>query len=204
VDLPGAGTTNIDGTNITTQDTWGPGIRVAGSLISLQGRVDEAGGGRVQQQGNGFQGTRTKDRTALEIGNLKNGRVSVAINGTDRSLSSLPHAVSFKDSGADQTHVTVQIDRHSVAPYLHATLIEAVAGLASSKRHNVVHEVDGGILYGERTAAELGDAAHSVNLRKFRRQEAWDSTGNRKLFASGTAAADPWKTVDGTSVITPA
>ena len=55
------------------------------------------------------------------------------------------------------------------------------------------------------TAANIASVAASINTAgKFVGRLVWDSTNNRMLRASGTAAADPWHVVDGSATVTPA
>lgn len=55
------------------------------------------------------------------------------------------------------------------------------------------------------TATNIASVAASINTAgKFVGRLVWDSTNNRMLRASGTAAADPWHVVDGSATVTPA
>lgn len=54
------------------------------------------------------------------------------------------------------------------------------------------------------TFAQLNDSTAAINtLRKRYGRLVTDTTNNRQFFASGTAAADPWYSVDGTQILTP-
>ena len=57
----------------------------------------------------------------------------------------------------------------------------------------------------EYTAANIASVAHAVNTTgKLRGLIVWDTTNNRALRASGTAATDPWHVLDGSASVTPA
>jgi hypothetical protein len=210
VEFPdGAGITNVDGTNITTQDTWGPGMLIEGNTIRVQGRVDCAGGGRLEDSNLGYQGNRTKPRSSIEIGNLKDSRVECAIRGTgpfDLSAAGqhlYPHHVYFSNGGADQNLIDITYYKRSSVDWFNPTMINAVAGVANAKRHNIVQTQNGDILYGTRTAGELGDIAHSVNLYKQFGQRVVMNTGQIAISNGGTAA-DTWVTTAGVTLATPA
>ena len=55
------------------------------------------------------------------------------------------------------------------------------------------------------TTAAIADIGNSINTaNKYLGRMVWDTTNNRMLRASGTAAADPWHVVDGSATVTPA
>ncbi len=57
----------------------------------------------------------------------------------------------------------------------------------------------------EFSAANIANVAHAVNTTgKLKGLIVWDTTNNRALRASGTAAADPWHVLDGSATVTPA
>ena len=54
------------------------------------------------------------------------------------------------------------------------------------------------------TAANLASAAHNVNtIGKYESRQAFDTTNDRPVWASGAAATAPWKYADGTVAVTP-
>ena len=54
------------------------------------------------------------------------------------------------------------------------------------------------------TTAQVEDSTADINLApKFAGRQIWHSTGSRPLFASGSAATDPWVLADGTTAHTP-
>jgi hypothetical protein len=60
-------------------------------------------------------------------------------------------------------------------------------------------------LFPEATAAQIASVVAAINTAgKFVGRLVWDTTNNRMLRASGTAAADPWYVVDGSATVTPA
>jgi hypothetical protein len=60
-------------------------------------------------------------------------------------------------------------------------------------------------LFPVATATDIAAVGASINTAgKFVGRLVWDSTNNRMLRASGTAAADPWHVVDGSATVTPA
>jgi hypothetical protein len=60
-------------------------------------------------------------------------------------------------------------------------------------------------LFPVATAADIAAVGATINTAgKFVGRLVWDSTNNRMLRASGTAAADPWHVVDGSATVTPA
>lgn len=60
-------------------------------------------------------------------------------------------------------------------------------------------------LFPVATAADIAAVGATINTAgKFIGRLVWDSTNNRMLRASGTAAADPWYVVDGSATVTPA
>jgi hypothetical protein len=60
-------------------------------------------------------------------------------------------------------------------------------------------------LFPVASATDIAAVAATINTAgKFVGRLVWDSTNNRMLRASGTAAADPWHVVDGSATVTPA
>lgn len=54
------------------------------------------------------------------------------------------------------------------------------------------------------TAASIAAVGNAINTaRKAAGKTAWDSTNNRMMRASGSAAADPWHVIDGSASVTP-
>lgn len=59
-------------------------------------------------------------------------------------------------------------------------------------------------LFPVASATDIASIAATINTAgKFVGRLVWDSTNNRMLRASGTAAADPWHVVDGSATVTP-
>jgi hypothetical protein len=60
-------------------------------------------------------------------------------------------------------------------------------------------------LFPTATATNIAAVGATINTAgKFAGRLVWDTTNNRMLRASGTAAADPWHLVDGSATVTPA
>jgi hypothetical protein len=63
--------------------------------------------------------------------------------------------------------------------------------------------------YGEKTtetatAANIAAVANAINTTgKYVGKQVWDTTNNRMMRARGTAAADPWDVIDGSTSVTP-
>jgi hypothetical protein len=198
-----SGNKNVDGINLTTQDTWGPGIALNGQNIYITGRIDNAGGGRVEQYNGGYQGARSRPKHSLQFGNIKDSGGFIAIEGqsTHYTTGVLPSACSFRASGCDGNRFDLQMNKSNTT-YLHSTLVDTNSGYNNAKKHNVV-TLNGGLIHGSRTATELGDKTHSVNVFKSSGMVVLDSTNNRVLITTGNTDVAPWRTLDGTSVITP-
>lgn len=59
-------------------------------------------------------------------------------------------------------------------------------------------------LFPVASATDIAAVGATINTAgKFVGRLVWDSTNNRMLRASGTAAADPWHVVDGSATVTP-
>lgn len=153
----GAGTSGIKASG-RLQDAWGPCLHVVGIGHQLNFDMDEGGGGRVEKFNvGGFQGTRTENRAVIRVDDAKNCTISGVIRGGDQIV---PQAVmvDFDNSGANHNTIDLVVPTDDVS-----RTVTARAGLANSKRHNLV-KVNGQVVYGKRTEAELKDAAHGINL----------------------------------------
>ena len=199
-----SGVKNCTGVNITTQDTYSAGIQLNGQNLYLNGAIDNAGGGRLEQFGQGWQGTRTRPKVALEMANIRDSSGYISIEGQVDTYKNgvLPNLVHFSSSGCDRNAIEISVNRFNTK-YWNSTAVTAVSGYTNAKRHNVVW-MNGQLIHGTRTATELGDKAHSVNINKGVGTTVLDSTNNRILVATAVGDTVPWRTMDGTSVITPA
>jgi len=65
--------------------------------------------------------------------------------------------------------------------------------------------ISGGIVFPSSTAAEIADVADAINTtNKVAGKGVLDTTNNRLMIASGSAAADPWYVADASASVTPA
>ena len=170
--IPDNGTAGIFINNVDTQDTWGPGLYLAGdSNLWYAGNIDEAGGGRLEQQGFGWTGTRTLPRTYIRYGSTcRRAKVQASIRGGSRNgAANYPLLVHYTGSGAQFTETildgplaTIDMASGSIAGGTKQNGVGVANGLTNAKCYNVVKH-GFRTLYGKVTLAELEDAAHAVN-----------------------------------------
>ena len=199
-----SGNKHCPGINPTPQDTYSSGIQLNGQNLFITGAIDNAGGGRLEQYAQHWSGTRTRPKVALEMANIRDTTAFINIEGQSDVYNTgvLPNLVHFSGSGCDRNEIELSVNR-SNTKYWNNTAVTAVSGYTNAKRHNVVW-MNGQLIHGARTATELGDKAHSINVYKGVGTTALDSTNNRVLMATAAGDTAPWRTLDGTSVITPA
>lgn len=195
VHVSGAGTQNITINGDQTQDTWGPGFIDDGKGTQLIGcLIDEPAGGRLTQQGRGFAGTRSAARAFIRLTTSQHPQIKATINGGGRNgPANFPFAVDFASAGANHGF----LDLTAAATDLNVGLITATAGYNNAKRHNLVR-INGGLVHGRRTPAELADATHHVNL---------SSAVTEALLTDGSVAyrvGTDWLVHAHDSVVTPA
>jgi len=114
---------------------------------------------------------------------------------------------SFARTLLDDANATAARTTLGVQP-LDATLT-ALAGLTVASGDYI--EATGADTFQTRnlfpvaSATDIAAVGATINTAgKFVGRLVWDSTNNRMLRASGTAAADPWHVVDGSATVTPA
>jgi hypothetical protein len=188
--IDGAGVANVVCAGVTTQDTWGPGLIAEGDSLIFSGNLDEAGGGRVEQQGYGWTGSRTKQRSWLRLGDMTKSRITASLGGGARTAVA-PYLVDVDSSGAAGN----EIDLYSEGITAQSARVRVATGNSNAKRHNVIRE-NGKLLRGRVTEAQLADAAHGVQSGPD--VVALDPSGLAVRATDGT-----WRVVTGTAV-TPA
>lgn len=157
--LPDPGTAALTLSNISTQDSWGPGLHLSGdSGITFHGDIDEAGGGRLEQQGFGFGGTRRLPRCFVRAeGTLRRARIDAQIKGGGRSATR-PHLVHLSGSGVQGCDFRFGGDLSRV----HEQRVVESNATRNNRRHNEVW-FGNRLLHGHVTLAQLQDAGHGVN-----------------------------------------
>lgn len=160
--------------NVDTQDTFGPGVVIAGdSNIVFEGFIDEAGGGRLEEQGFGWQGARTLPRCYVRLnGTSRRARLAVQIRGGARNgVGNYPFLAHLAGSAMEFNRIQfegplsgINMTTGTITGASYANGIVLANGLTngSSPRYN---EIRHGfrLLYGALTAAEMANAAHPVN-----------------------------------------
>lgn len=146
---------------VCTQDTWGPGIEVNGDALCGWVQIDEAGGGRLEKQGFGWQGTRTDVRSCIRIaGGAARADLKVQINGGNQNFAAKrPYLIDFY--GAQSDNNTIQVNAEQ-AFFSSAGLIRTSDGYTNSKSHNHI-DLNGKRVHGLVTEGNLLDASHRIN-----------------------------------------
>ena len=184
--LPDNGTTTIVMRAISTQDTWGPGFVISGNTgIDIDGECDEAGGGRLMQQGvGGYTGTRSHPRSFVRAMNtLVRARVNLAVKGGARlTAADYPYLVDLSGAGIVDCKFTFRgrltdtaTDASTYTMDMTSGTITASSGnrqknrgvlwtngLTNAKKYNEVWFGER-LLYGWMTQANLDDTTHGVN-----------------------------------------
>lgn len=186
-EMPDAGTQNVIATNLTTQDTWGPGLVICGNTgIDIQAQVDEAGGGRLPgttPTALGYQGARSKPRVDVRLpSSCRDAKIRYTRaggwRGTTPAAADLPYLVDIEGtpenvhieiSGALsilQAGTTYTVDQ-GVGAGPNGTqkkngVLWSGSGYTNAKRYNTVKHLDR-MLFGQVTLAELADSTHGVN-----------------------------------------
>jgi hypothetical protein len=151
--------------NVTTQDTYGPGVRFRGKNMHVKLGIDEAGGGRLDQFAQGWQGTRTRSNSWLEMVQAECCNIELAVSGSITQGS--PYLVDFNGSSIFDNVITLVHNRRQASPSWNtSTPIRTSAGYTNNKCWNLVKTHDGIILHGAVTQSRLTDAADQVNTYK--------------------------------------
>lgn len=175
--LPDQGTTAIEMHAVSTQDTWGPGLDLAGNTgIFFSGDIDEAGGGRTTQQGFGYAGVRTLPRSCIRLsGTLRRAEINARVRGGNRNgAGNRPALVDFRGSGILGCKLNLNGDLTSIA----TPLIVEASGYTNARRYNTV-DFAGRLLHGAVTKAQLDDPTHGVNDAVYGPTDVMMTTGRR-------------------------
>lgn len=159
IHLPDQGTAALTMSNISTQDSWGPGLHLAGdSGITFHGDIDEAGGGRLEQQGFGFTGPRRLPRCFVRAeGTLRRARIDAQVKGGGRTPVR-PHLVHLSGSGVQGCEFRFGGDLSRV----HDQRVVESTPTRNARRHNEVW-FGTRLLHGHVTPAQLQDPGHGIN-----------------------------------------
>jgi hypothetical protein len=175
LEISGAAVANVVGSNLTTQDTWGPGLVLDGDAPIIDGNIDEAGGGRIDDQSFGYrtytdgQGVehvrnRTLPRCNIRLaGSVRNARVRMSARG-GALADALPHLVHLEGSGVEGNEIELNAEGLSI----HETPIVTSSAHINSRRHNIV-ELNGEMLHGALTPTDIADATHPVNANAYKK-----------------------------------
>lgn len=159
--LPDSGTQTMQMRNISTQDTWGSGLDLQGDVgIIFEGEIDEAGGGRLTQQGMGYAGTRSLPRAFIRLpGTLRRAKIRAEIKGGDRNgVANRPYLVDLRGSGVLGSRLKLGGSLDGV----HPDRVLVSTGHGNAGRYNEIW-FEGRLLHGHVTQAQLDDPAHGVN-----------------------------------------
>lgn len=173
--VPDPGTAGMTFAGVDTQDTWGPGLVMSGdSNLTFDGQIDEAGGGRLEQQGFGWRGTRSLPRAFVRLGSTcRRATINAQIRGGARNgTGNYPYLAHLSGSGAEFNKI--QFEGPLAGVNMASGTITGVGTTANgivlangltngtSPRYN---EIRHGfrLLYGAMTEADLNNAAHPVN-----------------------------------------
>lgn len=206
IEMEGSNMTNLSLINISTQDTYGPGIRMRGNNYTLTGAIDEVSGGRLIPSGLGFQGTRTRSNSALEIIDADNCQITLAMTGADRGR--YPALVHLNGSSIFDNDINLLFNKRQSTPWWNtSTPILVAAGYTNAKCYNQIKVVGGGFLHGHvasgtLSAGRLADATDHINTYKYLGFKVPVADG-RWATKTGSAATSPWRIDDG-STVTPA
>lgn len=183
--LPDQGTTAIEMHAVSTQDTWGPGLDLAGNTgIFFSGDIDEAGGGRTTQQGFGYAGARTLPRSCIRLtGTLRRAEINARVRGGGRNgAANRPALVDFRGAGILGCKLNLNGDLTNIAT---PAIVEA-SGYTNARRYNTVDFV-GRLMHGAMTKAQLEDPTHGVNDAVYGPTEVTMTDGRQaRKNASGT------------------
>ena len=196
-EFTGSGKSNVHSVGDFAQDTWGPAAVIEGGHILLDAfNFTEPAGGRLEAQGDGFQGTRTEPRCGIRFENAKACIVrGTCANNNYQGLSAgnLPHYTYHANSGARANDVELYSDSGN----WNANPTLEVAGFANNKRWSRVLVNQREVL-GEVTSTQLADSAYAFNDEKYKPQHLWLNDGRL-----AKAAATGWNVSATTTSVTP-
>ena len=104
------------------------------------------------------------------------------------------------------TPTTLSANRTVTLPDGAVTLTAGTSAvLATAQTFTAQHTLTGGLVVSTATAASIAAIANAINTSsKAIGKVVFDTTNNRLMVASGTAAASPWYVADGSASVTPA
>lgn len=157
--------TAISAANLSVQDTYGPSFRFRGkALKDMTFEVNEPPRGRIGQFGQGWQGTRTRSNSALEVVQAENCQITLAVTGS--VTTGTPYLVDFNGSAIYDNEIDIVTNARQGTPvYNTTTPIRTSAGYTNNKCYNKVR-LNGSVIHGAVTQARLLDATDQVNTYK--------------------------------------
>lgn len=175
------GAKNMIFVNLTTQDSWGPGIVARANLgVSLHGHIDEAGGGRLGSLG---RTTRTMPRCDIRLpGAFRRSKLDFTRSGGARQgAGGFPYLIDMRGAGIEHSEIIMRGPVAETVAGVTQTLDTATGTITigsetwnksggvltsgnyvTAKRHNTV-TFNKKLVHGKRTLAELADTTHGVN-----------------------------------------
>lgn len=177
IEMPDAGLLTVTMSDVSTQDTWGAGIDINSDRgIQIDNlMIDHAGGGRLEEQGNGWASTRTLPRASLRLrSTLRRSTIKGTITGGGRNgAPAFPYAVDLMGSGLQWNTVTLNWDvtdnalnmdtaGGTITGRTKSGGVLWTAGLTNAKRYNEVWNGHA-LVYGRLASAQLADPTHEVN-----------------------------------------
>lgn len=196
VEIADPGTKDVQIANLSTQDNWGASVSVQGREgIIISGSFDEAGGGRLQAQGQGFSGTRTLPRAFVRTpGTLVGAKISANLLGGARlTAADYPYMIDLQGSAVDRCQFEFRGEKSGLAPDNTTTLtMDMTSGSITGRQKNrgvlwtnghsnanLYNEVwfENRLDYGWMTQAMLDNAAHSINSELYGTSRVYRSDG---------------------------
>jgi hypothetical protein len=202
IEFASSSMTAVSTSNVSTQDTYGPGVRLRGrALKGLNFEINEPAGGRLDQFAQGWPGTRTRSNSALEIVQADNCEITIAATGSITEGD--PYLVDFNGGSSFDNVITVVHPKRQADPFWNTTTpVRTSTAYGTNKCFNVVKTHDGTYLHGAVATSRLSDAVDQVNTYKGLGFKALITDG-RWATKTGSDATSPWQLDDG-STITPA
>lgn len=190
-ELSGANTRNVVGTNITTQDTWGPAFKSGGAGNFIQGGADNTGS---LYQLFGFGNSTVVSQPVIELNGAKYDRYDLAVAARS-ALTTVCYLVQVSGSTTTGNLLTLSIDEAPATPIYNTTTPVVVAsGNTSAKRRNFINSTAGLQFLGSVTSTQMGDAADGINSRPMKGNgtQRYNSTLNCWMTATGNTTTSPW------------
>lgn len=148
-----------------SQDTYGPSLITEGRNHRIEMLCDEAGGGRLQNSGLGWeaQHTRTATREFIHLNGCNSNTIRAVLGGGARTATA-PQLVKATGGSTDMNDVqmTAQTNGTEFA-YNTSNPLNMAGGVSNNGQWNKIMFHDH-LLWGRVTTAQLLDANHRVNL----------------------------------------